>query len=175
MGCVSAIFKRFVHIISESRAKKAVVIASIRRHGLVIHGSISKTIREKPSHTRLGKFYLRLRKSRCAMTTNSDRYTYRILWSDEDKEFVGLCAEFPSLSWLASTAEEALKGIRSLVKECVSDMTKNKEDIPLPLTARKYSGKFMVRVPPEVHRHLAIEAAESGVSLNRIASAKLAR
>jgi predicted HicB family RNase H-like nuclease len=32
----------------------------------------------------------------------------------------------------------------------------------------------MVRVPPEVHRQLAIEAAESGVSLNRIASAKLA-
>ena len=45
---------------------------------------------------------------------------------------------------------------------------------PVRLTARKYSGKFMVRVPPEVHRHLAIEAAESGVSLNRIASAKLA-
>ena len=53
-------------------------------------------------------------------------------------------------------------------------MNNNKEKIPSPLAARNYSGKFMVRVPPEVHRHLAIEAAESGVSLNRIASAKLA-
>ena len=53
-------------------------------------------------------------------------------------------------------------------------MKKSKEDIPLPLSSRKYSGKFMVRIPPEVHRHLAMEAAESGVSLNRIASAKLA-
>ena len=30
-----------------------------------------------------------------------DRYTYRITWSSEDGEHVGLCAEFPSLSWLA--------------------------------------------------------------------------
>ncbi len=108
------------------------------------------------------------------MVIESDKYTYRVLWSDEDEEFVGLCAEFPSLSWLAPTSEKALKGIRSAVKDCISDMNKNNEEIPSPLTARKYSGKFMVRVPPEVHRHLAIEAAESGVSLNRIASAKLA-
>jgi predicted HicB family RNase H-like nuclease len=103
-----------------------------------------------------------------------DKYTYRVTWSEEDDEFVGLCAEFPSLSWLAPTSEEALKGIRSVVEECVDDMAQHNEDIPQPISTRKFSGKFMVRVPPEVHRHLAIEAAESGVSLNRIASAKLA-
>ncbi len=108
------------------------------------------------------------------MVLESDKYTYRVFWSDEDEEFIGLCAEFPGLSWLASTSEKALKGIRSVVKNCVADMNNNKEKIPSPLAARNYSGKFMVRVPPEVHRHLAIEAAESGVSLNRIASAKLA-
>ena len=108
------------------------------------------------------------------MVLESDKYTYRILWSEEDEEFVGLCAEFPSLSWLASSPDKALKGIRAVVKDCLSDMNKNKEEFPLPISTRKYSGKFMVRVPAEVHRHLAIEAAESGVSLNRIASAKLA-
>jgi predicted HicB family RNase H-like nuclease len=40
---------------------------------------------------------------------------------------------------------------------------------------KRYSGKCMVRVPPEVHRSLAIQASESGVSLNRIAGAKLSR
>lgn len=96
------------------------------------------------------------------------------MWSEVDGEYVGLCAEFPSLSWLASTHEKALKGIRSVVKDCVDDMEQNGEEVPVPISVRQYSGKFMVRVPPEVHRHLAIEAAESGVSLNRIASAKLA-
>jgi len=44
-------------------------------------------------------------------------YTYRITWSEEDKEFVGLCAEFPSLSWLAKTPKAALQGIRKIVAE----------------------------------------------------------
>ena len=109
------------------------------------------------------------------MISHTDKYTYRVTWSDEDNEFVGLCAEFSMLSWLAASPEEALKGIRSVVSECVEDMIKNEEDIPRPIATRQYSGKFMVRIPPEVHRHLATEAAESGVSLNRIASAKLAR
>ena len=108
------------------------------------------------------------------MVLEVEKYTYRVTWSEEDQEFVGLCAEFPSLSWLASTPEKALKGIGSVVKECIEDMAQNREDVPSPISSRQYSGKFMVRVPPEVHRHLAIEAAESGVSLNRIASAKLA-
>ena len=108
------------------------------------------------------------------MISAIDKYTYRVTWSEEDEEFVGSCAEFQKLSWLASSPEEALNGIRSLVEGCVEDMSKSKEDIPRPIATRKFSGKFMVRVPPEVHRHLAIQAAESGVSLNRIASAKLA-
>jgi predicted HicB family RNase H-like nuclease len=108
------------------------------------------------------------------MDLDFDKYTYRVMWSEEDQEFVGSCAEFPSLSWLASTAEKALRGIRSVVKDCIRDMAQNNEEIPAPISTRKFSGKFMVRVPPEVHRHLAIEAAESGVSLNRIAGAKLA-
>ncbi len=36
----------------------------------------------------------------------NDHYTYRVTWSSEDKEYVGLCAEFPSLSWLARRQEE---------------------------------------------------------------------
>lgn len=34
--------------------------------------------------------------------------------------------------------------------------------------------RFRVRIPPEVHRALAMQAAEQGGSLNRLASAKLA-
>ncbi len=108
------------------------------------------------------------------MVREIDKYIYRVMWSEEDGEFIGLCAEFSSLSWLAPTSEEALKGIRSVVEECVRDMVQNNEDIPVPISTRRYSGKFMVRVPPEVHRHLAVEAAESRVSLNRLVSVKLA-
>ena len=105
----------------------------------------------------------------------SDHYTYRVTWSEDDREYVGLCAEFPSLSWLASSPEAALRGIRSVVADVVTDMKRTGEELPAPLAERRFSGKFMVRVPPGVHRNLAVEAAEAGVSLNRLASAKLSR
>jgi predicted HicB family RNase H-like nuclease len=106
-------------------------------------------------------------------TLPNDHYSYRIIWSEEAKEYVGLCAEFSSLSWLAKSPEIALQGIREVVADAIADMKKNAEPIPAPVTSKHYSGKFIVRVPPEVHRRLALEAAESGVSLNRLASARL--
>lgn len=102
-----------------------------------------------------------------------DRFTYRVIWSQDDEQCVGLCAEFPSLSWLAATPEDALRGIRKVIADAIEDMKANGECVPEPLGSRRYSGKFMVRIPPEVHRQLAIEAAEEDISLNRLVSAKL--
>jgi predicted HicB family RNase H-like nuclease len=96
------------------------------------------------------------------------------MWSEEDQEYVGLVAEFPSLSWLSKSQESAFKGIRKLTKEIVVDMKKQGETTPEPLASKTFSGKFMVRVPPEVHRQLFIAAQEAKVSLNRLVSAKLA-
>lgn len=105
---------------------------------------------------------------------NHEHYTYRVIWSKEDGEYVGLCAEFPSLSWLDESMDGALAGIVQLVKDVVVDMTANGEPIPESLAEKQYSGKFQVRIPPQQHRMLAIRAAEEGVSLNRYISAKLA-
>ena len=107
------------------------------------------------------------------MSLKADRYTYRITWSEDDREYVGLCAEFPSLSWLARSPEAALGGIRKAVEESVADMRKNGKTPPAPLAGRPFSGKFIVRVPPEVHRELAVKAAEEGISLNRLINSKL--
>ena len=65
-----------------------------------------------------------------------DYYTYRVTWSAEDQEYVGLCAEFPGLSWLAADHEEALRGIRQLVAEVIADMRANQENIPEPVAAQ---------------------------------------
>ena len=107
------------------------------------------------------------------MALKNDHYTYRVTWSVEDEEYVGLCAEFPSLSWLAQSPESALKGIRKTVESVIKDMSANNEEIPQPIASKNFSGKFMVRIPPEVHKNLAIQAAESGVSINRLVSSRL--
>ena len=105
----------------------------------------------------------------------AEKYTYRVFWSEQDGEYVGLCAEMPSLSWLAKSDEEAFRGIKKVVRGVLADMAKKGEAIPEPLGVRQYSGSFKVRIPPPLHRQLAIEAAEIGVSLNRVVSMKLAR
>lgn len=56
-----------------------------------------------------------------------DKYTYRVTWSEKDSEYVGLCSEFPSLSWLAKTQESALKGIRKIITDAIKDMKKSGE------------------------------------------------
>ena|SRR5512137_846509 len=111
--------------------------------------------------------------TKAKMVTKRDLYTYRVMWSDEDKEYVGLCAEFPSLSWLAGSPEEALRGIREVVAESVADMKANGESVTEPIALKRFSGTFTVRVTPEVHRLIAIQAAESKVSINRYVCGRL--
>lgn len=101
-------------------------------------------------------------------------YTYRVEWSPEDDEWVGLVAEFPSLSWLDPDPVEAMRGVHNLVEGVVDDMRKTGETPPEPLAERRYSGKVFVRTSPELHRRLTIEAAEQGVSVNQWATQKLA-
>jgi len=98
-----------------------------------------------------------------------EKYTYRVIWSEEDQEFVGLCAEFPSLSWLEEEQDAALHGIVRLVSDTLKDMEANKE----PLSFRKFSGNVVIRTTPEMHRQLAILSAEAGVSLNRYVNSRL--
>jgi hypothetical protein len=102
-----------------------------------------------------------------------DRYSYRVTWSEKDREYVGLCAEFPRLSWLALSPEAALRGMRTVVAEVSADLAADGEPVPEPIATKQYSGQFLVRVPPELHRRFAFAAAEAGVSLNRMASEKL--
>ena len=107
------------------------------------------------------------------MSQIDDKYTYRITWSEEDQEHVGLCLEFPSLSWLAASPEDALGGIRKVIEKAVIEMQSNGEIPPTPFSGKNFSGRFVVRLPPEVHRDLAMKAAEEGISLNRLISSKL--
>lgn len=109
------------------------------------------------------------------MMLQNDRYSYRVTWSEEDNEYIGLCTEFPSLSWLTPDPEAAIRGIRELVADIVADLEGNGEPVPEPISIKQYSGKFLVRIPPELHRSLVLEAAEAGISLNRLVSDKVSR
>jgi len=74
-----------------------------------------------------------------------NHYTYRAEWSCEHSEYVGRCLELPWLSQWAPTMQTAIAGVERAVDEHLAERG---EDVPPPLTERKFSGKFLVRTSP---------------------------
>ncbi len=101
-------------------------------------------------------------------------YTYRVFWSAEDEEFVGTCAEFPFLSFVGESPAETLDGILEVVDGAIEMLEEEGKEAPAPLGSCSFSGKFPLRMPPELHRELAMEAAEQDISLNRLINLRLA-
>ena len=106
-------------------------------------------------------------------SVRADHFTYRISWSASEGEFIATVVEFPSLSWIAKTREKALKGMTSLVEEVLQDMLKSGEEIPLPWDEREFSGKFNLRLGADLHKRVALEAAERNESMNTYVMKKL--
>ena len=96
----------------------------------------------------------------------AERYTYRLSWSAKDAEFIATVVEFPSLSWISPSRERALAGLTSVVEDVLKDMLAEGEEIPAPWDERTFSGKFNLRLGPELHKRVALEAAERGESMN---------
>jgi len=107
------------------------------------------------------------------MKNNTDKYTYRIAWSEEDGCHIARCLEFPSLSAHGDTVEAALREIAFVVKECIQWLEEEGEPVPEPLGMKKFRGHLTLRVPAEKHRELAIRSAEEGVSVNQFILSRL--
>ena len=104
----------------------------------------------------------------------ADRYIYRVARSPEaEGEYMGLCSEFPSLSWMAGTIDEARSGIKELVREVVADLRHLKQRPPVPLVDRRYSGRLVLRIAPELHRRLVVYSEEEGIDLNEVLTSLL--
>jgi len=88
--------------------------------------------------------------------------------------YVATCLEFPSFSWLAETRNAAIDGLEALVAEVFEDMQAEGEEVPVPMSERRYSGIFNVRIGETLQRSLAMHAAEERVSLNQYVTKKLA-
>lgn len=112
-------------------------------------------------------------KKREATQHDARLYLYSVGWSEEDTAYIGRVAEFSSLASHGGTPDAALKEIMTVVRFVLRDLKASGEDIPAPFSRRSYSGKLNVRIPPSLHRRLALGAAREGVSLNQWINSKL--
>lgn len=108
-------------------------------------------------------------------TGRVEDYSYHVRWYEPDKQFVGTVDEFPSLSGMGPSLEKALREIKFVVGMVLEDLHENGEEIPEPISRQRFSGKFALRIPPELHRSLVEWAMREHSSLNKLIASILAR
>lgn len=100
-------------------------------------------------------------------------YLINILWADEDHCFIAEVPELEGCVTHGKTAALAAKHAEDAIECWVQTAKKLKHPIPQPVTKRRVSGKFNVRLPKELHKSLVIKSAQEGVSLNQLVSSLL--
>ena len=98
---------------------------------------------------------------------DSDRYLKIVEWSEEDGCYVGRC---PGLMLGGVHGDDEPKVYRELCRAAEEVLEIHRRDgrpLPPATANRSFSGRFVLRLPPEVHEALAIRALTRGESLNR--------
>lgn len=105
------------------------------------------------------------------------KYKYKIdlVWDEEDKIYVAQVPELDGCMSHGKTEFEALRNVQKAMDGWIKTAKEFKMNIPEPIPQKKFSGSFNVRVPKEVHRNLALKAAEEHISLNHLISQILAK
>ena len=94
------------------------------------------------------------------------RYTKFVEWSDEDQCFIGRCPEIMAGGVHGNDEAKVYAELCQAVEEMIELIRADGHELPEPLSAKKFSGKFVLRVEPSLHRRLAAKALAVGESLN---------
>jgi predicted HicB family RNase H-like nuclease len=94
------------------------------------------------------------------------RYTKFVEWSDEDDCFIGRCPELMLGGVHGSDEAKVYAELCEAVEEMIALTAKEGHPLPEPLSNKQFSGKFVLRVEPALHRRLAAKAVGAGESLN---------
>jgi predicted HicB family RNase H-like nuclease len=103
-----------------------------------------------------------------------DGYTVNVFLDDEN-EYVAHFVEMPNVSAFADSHVKALKELATAWRLMKESFVAHGEEIPVAPSRKAYTGQFNVRIDRRVHRALAIEAAQVGLSLNALVAQKLAQ
>ena len=94
------------------------------------------------------------------------RYTKFVEWSDEDGCFIGRCPEIMVGGVHGKDEAKVYAELCEVAEEWIELLHKDGAAFPQPLAGKEFSGKFVLRVEPALHRRLAAKALAAGESLN---------
>ncbi len=102
-------------------------------------------------------------------------YLKIVEWSDEDKCFVG---RVPGLFDGGVHGDDETKVYRELcqvAEEWIEMIERDGKPLPSPTAGKRYSGKFVVRVDPDLHQKASLKAMVRKQSLNQFVAEAIAR
>ena len=108
------------------------------------------------------------------MADNFDGFSVN-LFQDEDGDWLAHLVEMPSISAFADTPAEALVELTVAWEAAKESYRAHNEPVPVAPARKEYSGQFNVRIDKRLHRRLAIEAGQAGISMNALVAQKLAQ
>ena len=100
------------------------------------------------------------------MKRHQFKYMVSIHWSGKDNAYVAEVPELPGCATHGKTYEQAVRNAQDAIETWIEGARESKYPIPEPLTERKFSGKFITRINPELHRALTIKAKTEGKTIN---------
>jgi len=96
------------------------------------------------------------------------RYLKVVEWSEADGCFIGSAPPIIGRCCHGVTEAAVMVQLTTIVEEWVADLIAAKKPLPEPTAGKTYSGKFVVRIDPQLHRAAALRAlANHESSLNR--------
>jgi len=101
------------------------------------------------------------------------RYTIK-LTPDEDLGWFASIEELPGCMSDGKCPETAVSSLREVQREWIALALEDMGSIPLPKSEQEYSGRFLVRTTPMLHRRLTEAADEEDVSTNQLCVTLLA-
>jgi len=102
------------------------------------------------------------------------KYLKIVEWSDEDNCFIGRCPGLFHGGCHGTDEARVYAELCEIAEEWVEIFADDKRPLPAPTAGKEYSGKFVVRIPPELHQRSALKALMRGESLNQFVTQALA-
>lgn len=115
-----------------------------------------------------------MKPTRSQIRTQARRYLKVVEWSDEDGVYIGSAPPIIGQCCHGDTEAEVLQQLTTIVEEWVEIFLRDGKPLPEPSAGRTYSGKFLVRVSPEIHQKAALKAMARGESLNQFVAEAIA-
>ncbi len=106
--------------------------------------------------------------------TLARRYLKLVEWSDADGCFVGSAPPIIGPCCHGQSESKVMAQLSVIVEEWIETMLADGHPLPDVTAGKKYSGQFVVRVAPELHKKASLKALARGESLNQFVAATLA-